>query len=277
MLRTVLRISLIVALILYMAVALGFTSRLADMRQCRGLQLRLIDEKEIGFVKPDELIKDLAPFSSMAEGHPLNSFPLDSLERVLAASDKIESVEAVVLTNDSVCVTVRPLVPVARIFDEDVSYYINRDGKTISAEARYHMDVPVISGKFRSKSINPTDLLPLVDYISGHPEWRELISMIEVKDLDNIYLIPDIRGQVIKLGSVEALSDKFNRISRFYRRVLPYKGWNYYDTISVKWSGQVVASRCDKRRDNHSLPIDTLPQGAYDEAVPILTVGLERH
>ncbi len=32
-----------------------------------------------------------------------------------------------------------------------------------------------------------------------------------------------------------------------YRKVLPVKGWLYYDTISVKYSGQVVATRAKKR------------------------------
>ena len=34
---------------------------------------------------------------------------------------------------------------------------------------------------------------------------------------------------------------------RFYREVLPVKGWNYYDTISVKWRGRVVATRREKK------------------------------
>ena len=31
-----------------------------------------------------------------------------------------------------------------------------------------------------------------------------------------------------------------------YQKVLPIKGWNYYDTISLKWDGQAVASRSIK-------------------------------
>lgn len=28
---------------------------------------------------------------------------------------------------------------------------------------------------------------------------------------------------------------------------MPVKGWNYYDTVSVKWNGRVVATRRTKR------------------------------
>ena len=30
---------------------------------------------------------------------------------------------------------------------------------------------------------------------------------------------------------------------------MPVKGWTYYDTISVKWQGQVVATRREKRKN----------------------------
>lgn len=53
-----------------------------------------------------------------------------------------------------------------------------------------------------------------------------------------------------------------------YRKVMPYKGWEAYDTISLKFEGQVVATRRDKSRLNHgedngddiALEEATLPQ-----------------
>lgn len=272
MLKKILRISLVVVMAGYLLVALSFTSHLSATRQCRGMEIELDDPLNLGFVRTEELKRDLGHLYSSATGRLLYNFPLDSVEARLMASDKIESVQAVILTNDSVKVTVCPLVPAARIFDGTKSYYINRSGKRIGADARYHMDVPVIKGNFTSTGLDPVAMLPLADYIENHSPWNDLISMIEVRDSMNIYLIPDIRGQVIKFGSLDAVDDKFDRLARFYKRVMPYKGWNYYDTIAVKWAGQVVASRSDKVKTDHRLPVDTLPQSAYDEALPILNV-----
>nr|MDE7421741.1 hypothetical protein [Muribaculaceae bacterium] len=38
-----------------------------------------------------------------------------------------------------------------------------------------------------------------------------------------------------------------------YRKVLPAKGWNIYDTISVKFKNQIVASRRNKAINQHGL------------------------
>ncbi len=44
------------------------------------------------------------------------------------------------------------------------------------------------------------------------------------------------------------IKDKIHRLMRIYQDVLKVKGWNYYDTLSVKWRGQVVATRRMKDR-----------------------------
>ena len=38
----------------------------------------------------------------------------------------------------------------------------------------------------------------------------------------------------------------FAKLKLFYREVMPKRGWNTYDTISVKWNHQVVATRRTK-------------------------------
>jgi len=62
----------------------------------------------------------------------------------------------------------------------------------------------------------------------------------------------------------------------FYRQVMPYKGLEEYDTISVKFRGQVVATRRDKTRLNHAeeyeeeidLEEATLPDTGDGDATP---------
>ena len=64
----------------------------------------------------------------------------------------------------------------------------------------------------------------------------------------------------------ELIENKFNRIKTFYKEVMPVKGWNYYDTISVKWRGQVVTTRRDKQKVLVHL---TQADSADTEFVPI--------
>ena len=61
------------------------------------------------------------------------------------------------------------------------------------------------------------------------------------------------------------IENKFARLKTMYKDVLPVKGWTYYDTISVKWRGQVVATRFKKdKRKNTATFADSIDLEAND-------------
>lgn len=241
------------ALIAYLAVALTLTSKAGDTHRCTGFRIAVNDTASFRFVTPAELGRELGKLPSQAKGMLLKDIDTDSIERLLSKIDKIEDVEVLRLTDDQILVTVNPMHPVARIFEGSNSYYINRRGKRIAADARYHIDVPLIQGKFNDSTFTPLDILPLVDYIAADTLWNSLVSMIKVDSPTDILLIPIVRGQVINFGPPTDFDSKFNRLRRAYTEILPIKGWNYYDTLSVKWGGQIVATRRHKQLPRPSI------------------------
>ena len=136
------------------------------------------------------------------------------------------------------------MVPVARVFESrgHRSYYINAEGKRIGAEARFHIDVPVVCGTF-SEAHTPARLLPLLSHIAADPQLDALVSTIVSEPDGDIIIVPAMRGHVVNFGDTADVADKFARLRRFYRSVPAERGWDSYDTISVKWRGQVVATR----------------------------------
>lgn len=242
----------------YLAVATILSSGAAGKQMLGNIIITIHDTSELKFVTPEGLARELGDLPSQQGTMPLSRLDLDSLERAIAALDKIERVSVNLLSNNKLLIDVYPMRPVARIFprlrkhDMD-SYYINRQGKTMRADARFHLDVPIIVGDFTDSIFPATAILPIIDYISSDSLWNTMISMIEVASPHDIYLIPVVRGQTINFGDTLDIVDKFHRLASMYRNVMPSLGWEYYDTISVKWNGQIVASRRDK-----SLP------GAFD-------------
>ena len=104
----------------------------------------------------------------------------------------------------------------------------------------------------------------MIDYIEGNPVLRDLVSSIEVSDSNNIFIIPNIAGHVVNMGTADGYESKFAKLLRMYREVLPVKGWDMYDTISVKWDHQIVAK---KRRGGSRLNVaEYLPE--EDESAP---------
>lgn len=250
-------ISAIFAILLtaYLVWALIWVHDVAAREMCRGMHVEIVDSAGCRFVTEKEIINELQPQYGNASRMRLREIDIDSLSRMLNGIDKLEHATVVRTTANRVHVKVTPMQPVARVWENNTSYYINREGKHITADARYHMDVPVITGRFDSV-FRPEALIPLIDFITADSTWNSLVTMIKVADR-NVYLIPMIRGHVINFGAVDNIPDKFDRLKAMYTEVLPIKGWDYYDTIAVKWSGQVVASR----RENKLPP----PPFIYDD------------
>ncbi len=242
----ILRCIITVLLLAYVVVAVSWSRTQAAAARCSGVDIRVTDTVGTRFVTAREIAREIGDLPDRAPGMLLSHINIDSIENILSAIDKIESVRCVTTTDGRVLIEVDPLHPVARIFEHDRSYYINKDGKRISANARYHTDVPVISGRFDSL-FHPRDILPLVGYIDNDSTWSALITHIKVEDRRNIILVPLIHGHVINIGDIDDLDNKFYRLKRAYKEILPVKGWDFYDTLSVKWGGQLVATRRVKR------------------------------
>ena len=242
----IVRIIISVILAAWLVASLALTAAWSNNRRCAGIAIEVNDTAR--FVTAQEIARDLSTLGFTGRGRLLKDINTDSIERFLLSNDKIESVDVVKLTSDSILISITPMVPVARIFDNlaDESYYINRTGKHIKADARYHINLPIVVGNFPDTTFTPLHLLPLIDYISADSLWNNFVTMIKVDSPTDIYIVPSIRGHVINLGEPADFDSKFSRLTTFYRKVMPIKGWQYYDTLSLKWGGQIVATRRQK-------------------------------
>ena len=144
------------------------------------------------------------------------------------------------------------MIPEIRVFDGNESYYINKDGKRIAANAEFFADVA--RGARTVHERLPSHLGASRGALRAqrlHAQAsREYV--FEAKDADDILLIPRVAGHVINFGDASGLERKRRALMAIYRNVMPYKGWEEYDTISVKFRGQVVATRRDKSAAAHS-------------------------
>lgn len=255
--------SILLAAYLVGALVVSASSRHTDI--CTGLKVAVIDEGGFNFVTAREIANELGSLPERAAGMRLSAINTERITEALRRIDKIEDVRVVKTSDRKILVEVVPLIPVARVFDGNKSYYINKDNKRISASARYHMDVPVISGHFSPSDtvFTPASLIPLLDWLGKNEKWNSLVTMIKVDSPHDVILVPAISGHVVNIGEPVDLESKFERLGKIYTDVLPVKGWNYYDTLTVKWAGQVVATRRIK-------PVAT-PKYEADEVVDEVT------
>lgn len=213
--------------------------------KCTGIEVQVINADSTSFVTPQGVLNDLKGQGIKLVGKRMGDINASEIEEALRLSPYLENADIVKCQDGKVLIRVSQLIPVFRVFDGGSSYYVNRAGKHMSATNYYHSDVPVVQGHFTRK-FPPTHLLPLIDYVENDSLLHSLVTMYIVRDTNNIILVPSISGHVVNIGNVSGLENKFAKLKLFYREVMPQRGWNTFDTISVKWNHQVVATRRTK-------------------------------
>ena len=243
--RLVKNIILLVLVVLMTAGILWARSR-ESKELCRSVKVEIVNNDSTRFVTEQGVHSELSQSGIKVVGKPMRQINTSRIEEVLGHSEYLENVECVKSKDGVLLIRASQLVPVMRVFDNDgISYYVNASGKRMNATAFYHSDVPVVQGHF-TNAFPPTRLLPLVNYVEKDSLLRTLVSMYTVRDSNNIFLVPNIYGHVVNIGNLTKIEQKFEKLKLFYRKVMPAKGWETYDTISVKWSHQVVATRRKK-------------------------------
>jgi len=217
---------------------------------CTEIKVDIVNKDGTTFVTAENVISEMERKRIFVKGKPVWQINVEELEKVLGQSQYVESVECMFVNGGCLNIKVAQIVPVMRIFDGDDSYYINKDGKRMQAVANFTADVPVVEGRFTG-SFSPLQMLPMVQYVEENPELKSLVSMYSVQDRYNIFIIPAMSGHVINMGDGSNYESKFKKLKLFYNKVMPVKGWMCYDTISLKWDYQVVATHRDKLIEVH--------------------------
>lgn len=262
---TIFKWILLLLLIGYTAWIAVWANQQADCHKCTGVIVKIIgsDNKAIVERTKRGIETELARYPEPIKGVPVHNVNTRKIEDYLASIANFESINCMINSDNHLLVEAKPLEPVMRVFDTDKSYYINREGKRIEARAEFFTDVPVVFGKFNA-DFHPTQVLPLIKFIENTPKLANLTGMVEARDARNLIIVPRIKGHVVNFGDTSMLKEKTENLFLFYRKVMPYKGWETYDTISVKFRGQVVATRRNK-----PVPVKT--------EIPVNEEDLEEH
>lgn len=240
-------------LILLMVYCVGMTvwAKGEAMRHtCVGIEVEVEGARQLDTIIRKGVREELRHYPGKIVGTPLHQLNTSKIEKYLSGLSNFESVECIITSDGRLLVNIVPLIPVMRVFYKDNSYYINKDGKHIESKAEFFSDVPVVEGEF-SRNFTPRDILPLVRYIESDKDLRNLVSMVVARDASNLMIVPKVKGHIVNFGDTTRLPEKWQALRLFYHKVMPYKGWEEYDTISVKYRGQIVATRRDKTKLNH--------------------------
>ena len=220
----------------------------------QGLQVNVV-----ALPSGDKMISDrdvrqalLAAFGSDLENSELANLEVERMERVLEGDPFVKNADVYIDQNNNVHININQREPVVRVLDNNGNnYYLDAAGKKMPPSKNFAARVMVATGnvspytpEFREKRKSSLkDLFTITQALLADEFLKSFIQQIHVNNAGDFILVPLIGDQKIVLGSARKLEDKLYRLKIFYQQGMPYEGWRKYETINLKYSGQVVCKR----------------------------------
>ncbi|HMX39194.1 MAG TPA: cell division protein FtsQ [Saprospiraceae bacterium] len=194
----------------------------------------------------------LRSFGNTLEGTELANLEVERMERVLEEDPFVRNADAYIDQNNQLHVRIEQREPVLRVLDNNGgNYYLDAAGKKMPPSKNFAARVLVATGnvapytpEFREKrKSNLKDLFNLTQTLLADDFLSAFIQQVHINNAGEFILVPLVGDQKIVLGSTRRLEDKLRRLKIFYLQGMPYEGWRKYETINLKYSGQVVCRR----------------------------------
>lgn len=231
-------------------VLLGAAVSKKNTRLCKGIEVEIEGDADHFFVDAKEVKQLLNATGSLTE-RPVESINLLMLERRLENDRWIRNAELYIDNKQVVQVRVEENEPVARVFTKGgYQYYIDSSCNKLPLSDRLSARVPMItnfpSDRTRWSRLDSSLMASLKEmalYINKVPFWKAQVAQLNVNDDREVEMFPTIGNHVVLLGKPEQNEEKFNRLFSFYKQVWAKVGLEKYESIDVRFTGQVVASK----------------------------------
>lgn len=190
------------------------------------------------------------------DGNLLNSnlgdLNLKQLEEQIENHQFVNDAQAYVDLHGSLSIDVKQNRPIARVVIRNgADYYISTEGKVLPESNHYTARVVLImlNDEYWLDEYNIKDskdgenVFELIQYIVNSEFWNAQVAAIVINKNLDIELQPQVTKQIIEFGKAEDIDMKFRKLMTFYKKILPYKGWNTYERVSIKFKNQIVCKK----------------------------------
>ncbi len=240
--KTLLKIVILLGVASYLVYALASLNHPKQELECKGLSIHINDEQHTDFINENEIRDLLVKKQLFPEGRALKDVDLAQMESVLVASPYIEEALCYTTPEGQVAIRVTPRIPIMHVINtagED--FYIDNCGGTMP-RGHHVIDLIVMTGYVQRATAGAL-YTPLATKLNADTYWRDQIQEVHVDAAGEITLTPHIGDHIIILGDTSNIEDKLSRMKTFQSEGLDKAGWNRYKTISVKYAGQVIATK----------------------------------
>lgn len=229
---------------------IAFVEKKQGDQVCQDISISVHDNGTNYFLDKEEVYRMITnDDEDILLGSPYEKIDLKSIERRILTNKYVKTAEAYTNLRGQVFVDVTLNVPIARfIIDGKKDFYICQSGKIMPVSEKYTSRVLLLSGEYlkhipegniRTDS-SYQHLFELVKYIHQDEFWKAQIAQLDIDRRGYVTLYPQVTKQYIEFGKPVNIEDKFLKLSIFYKKILPSRGWNHYTRVNIEFKDQIV-------------------------------------
>ena len=231
------RLILMFGLILFL---FSFTSKRNEMRKLKKSEVVFVGENNL-FVSNEVVNKLLIENKSDASTIRKDKVDLNKLEKSINEQEMIEKSEVFVSIDGVLKAVVKQKTPIARVFDESGSFYIDYKGNRMPLSDHYTARVPIVSGSIDDK--NREEMSELFQMIHDDAFLKKNIIGVQILPLGNIKMMNRNFDYEIDYGKTINMERKFSNYKAFFQKAVLDSSINKYKKISLRFTQQVVCTK----------------------------------
>ncbi|HZH87521.1 MAG TPA: hypothetical protein VFD77_09395 [Brumimicrobium sp.] len=221
-------------------------------------------QDEIALLTENELLNELYVLRLFQDSMKKSDLKITEIEAYLEGMNEVLSAHVYMELDERWHIDVRTRRPIARVIANEIDdFYIDNDYKLmrlspyakpkilaftgleqlISVEMGYD---EIINNDSLKTKLKMDQIYRISSYVCNDAFYNAQIVQVHYTKTDGFVLIPRVGDHKIVFGAAESdemVEDKFRKLTTFYDEVIPYEGWNKYESINLKFKDQIVAKK----------------------------------
>jgi len=229
-------------ILMFTVVALlySFTSIRNEHRKLTKSVVVFLDDSS-PFIKQETVNKLLIENKTQAQSIQKDKLDLNKLEKSINTNPMVEKSEVFVSIDGVLKAVVKQKTPVARVFDENGSFYIDYQGNVMPLSKEFTARVPIISGEINKE--NKDELNKLLQFVYDDEFLKKNIIGIQILPDGSLKMLSRNFNYEIEFGKTINVERKFSNYKAFYQKAVSDSSLYHYKKINLKFTQQVVCTK----------------------------------
>lgn len=231
------KLILMFALVIFL---FSFTSKRNEERKLKKMMVEFVNE-DSPFITQEAVNKLLIENNSTPTSIQKDELDLNKLEKSLNNHNMIEKCEVFVSVDGVLKAVVKQKTPVARVFEDEGSFYIDYEGYKMPLSDNFTARVPIVSGGINGK--NNEELNEVFRYIHDDEFLQKNIIGVQIMPNGSLKMRNRNFNYIIDFGRSINVDKKFKNYKAFFQKAVQDSLINNYKTVNLKFTQQVVCTK----------------------------------